>query len=255
MASWIVQFPLTTDLFSQLLLFRRWPLMLFNHYCCHRCVCCIWPPVLCTYRQICFCNSESWLLLCLPFCCLAVTATFSAASLFLILAQFPALEVDKKRPPKKLLLVPNFAMAEELSLSQITKLLAHRARKWVFAPIIANLSFRWRFVLHQLHQCLFSTCHSSPTRKKCSFCLCWEWLQGHLECTEACNSKKTGTNCSKQSWLRLYLQEPEQSALVIMKFFQSIYGVLETSSIPLRVVWLAVGVLFQQPKKQERIQL
>lgn len=171
MASWIVQFPLIT-----MTSFPSCYCSGGDHWCFSATIVAIAAcaafdhPVLYTYREICFCSSESWLLLCLPFCCLTVTATLlSLLLLFLIPAQSPALEVDKKRPPKKLLLVPNFAMAEELSLSQITKLLAYRARRWVFPPIIANLAFRWRFVWHQLHQCLFSACHSSPIRKNAPF--------------------------------------------------------------------------------------
>lgn len=216
----IFQFPLVTMTSFQLLLLKRWLLMLFSHYWCHCCVCCTWPVLWsCPYRQISFCHSESWLLLCLPFCCLAATAAL--LSLLLLPSDTSsAPQLKYTRPPKKLLLVPNFPMAEELSLSQVTKLLAYIAKKWVFSPTIANLAFRWRFVLQQLHQCLFSTCHNSPTRKKnAPSAFVGNGLQGHQVFTEACNTKKTGTNCFKQPWLRLYLQEPEQSALVLTHFF------------------------------------
>lgn len=121
--------------------------------------------VLCLYRQLisCFCLSEFCLCLC---CCLAVTA--AVLSLLLLFFSVTSSASITRSRQEKTTQEANFCNGRRVvsqPVYQVTKFFAHITREWVFALIIANLAFRWRFVLHQLQHCLFSTCHSSPTKK------------------------------------------------------------------------------------------
>lgn len=94
------------------------------------------------------------------YCC----CTFSAASFFSVTSSAPITRSRQKKTTQE----ANFCNGRRVvsqPIYQVTKLFAHITREWVFALIIANLAFRWRFVLYQLQHCLFSTCHSSPTKK------------------------------------------------------------------------------------------
>lgn len=167
MASWIFSSLLLLWPLSQLLLFRRWLPLLFLCCCCHCCFCCTWSPVFwsCVYTDSgspAF-VSEFWLCLC---CCLAVTA--AVLSLLLLFFSVTSSAPITRSRQEKTTQEANFCNGRRVvsqPIYQVTKLFAHITREWVFALIIANLAFRWRFVLYQLQHCLFSTCHSSPTKK------------------------------------------------------------------------------------------
>lgn len=149
MASWIFSSLFLLWPLSQLLLFRRWLPLLFCCCYCYCCFYCTWKLVLWSYlyRSPAFASqspdgaSVAAFLLPYCYCCW----TFSVASFFPLLAQSPLIKVDKKRPPKKFIIAPNFCNGRGVvsqPIYQVTKLLAHTTRELVFAPIIANLAFR-----------------------------------------------------------------------------------------------------------------
>lgn len=194
MASWIFSSLLLLWPLSQLLLFRRWLPLLFLCCCCHCCFCCTWSPVLWSHVYTDSWSafvSEFWLCLC---CCLAVTAAVLSLLLLSVTSSAPITSSRQGKTTQE----ANFCTGRRVvsqPIYQVTKLCSYNQRMGVclnhskpgiqmkvcFIPIAA-LSFQ--HLSQQSHQ------------EKCSlFCLCWKWLQGHLEFTEDCeDSKRTDTN-------------------------------------------------------------
>lgn len=210
--------------------------------------------VLCLYRQriSCFCLSEFWLCLC---CCLAVTA--AVLSLLLLFFSVTSSAPITRSRQEKTTQEANFCNGRRVvsqPIYQVTKLFAHITREWVFALIIANLAFRWRFVLYQLQHCLFSTCHSSPTKKNApssafvgnGFEVIWSSLriviakgliQTEIVLAKCAPSEARAISCNLTQFF----------------FLQSIHGVLETACVPLRVVWFFEP--FQAARETKKLQL
>lgn len=242
MASWIFSSLLLLWPLSQLLLFRRWLPLLFLCCCCHCCFCCTWSPVFwsCVYTdsgspafvsQSSGCASAAALLLLLLYflCCFFFFSVTSSA---------PITRSRQEKTTQE----ANFCNGRRVvsqPIYQVTKLFAHITREWVFALIIANLAFRWRFVLYQLQHCLFSTCHSSPTKKNApssafvgnGFEVIWSSLriviakgliQTEIVLAKCAPSGARAISCNLTQFFF---------------FLQSIHGMLETACVPLRVVW------------------
>lgn len=183
------------------------------------------------------------------YCC----CTFSAASFF----SFTSSASITRSRQEKTTQEANFCNGRRVvsqPVYQVTKFFAHITREWVFALIIANLAFRWRFVLHQLQHCLFSTCHSSPTKKNApssafvgnGFGVIWSSLriviakgliQTEIVLAKCAPSGARAISCN----------------LIQFFFLQSIHGVLKTACVPLRVVWFFEP--FPAARETRRLQL